>query len=46
MNGQRRIDDLIEYLDRLDYLYGEGYDCKDAIDECINAIRKELGMYD
>jgi len=42
--GNRRIDDLFEYMSLLIELRSEGYQCFEEIDECINEIRAELGL--
>ncbi len=38
------IDDLLKYLDRLIMLEDAGHVRKREIDECIEAIREEIGL--
>lgn len=42
--NNRRFDDLIAYLDALTKLSGVDFNCSKEINECVTAIRTELGL--
>jgi len=39
-----KLNGLLAYLDRLERLNGDGYNCPKEIAECISAIRLELDL--